>query len=451
MALQVAGRARSTGGLPPGPRSALLASWGYARRPYQIHERLRQRFGDPFTLPTLAGTMVVTGDPAGVKELFASAPDRFEPAIPDNLREFVPPNSIQLLKGERHLCERRLLAPFFHGSRMRAYGELMVEIAHRHFSQVPRGARFSMLELCQRISLDSILGAVFGIRDPVEAGVYRDAVLEFASSIRPSILFFGALRRDLFGRGPWTRYQTAKSRMDDLLYAVIRRRRSEPVGDDILAQMLAGRRDDGGQLSDEEVRDELVTLLFAGHETTATALAWSYLWLHKQPEFLVRLKSELSGLSEADQLERCNELPFLDGLCYESLRVNPIPADITRRLARDDEFLGYVLPAGTLIAASPYLVHTNPQIYAEPHAFRPERFIKKRFAPHEFLPFGGGTHRCLGAALALYEMKVVLASTVGRYDVSLAGASDAEAVRHTITMGPRHEVAMILRGSERAS
>lgn len=439
-------------GLPPGPRSRLTSSVSYALRPYQLHARARQRYGDPFTLRTFAGAFVVTGSPRGVKAMFGVSPDLYEPAILDSLRVFVPPHSMQLLKGERHTRERSLMSPMFTGERMRDYGEMIESLADQRFSKIVQGREFNPDPVCRALSLDVMLEAVFGVRGAEFRTAMAERILAFAAAIKPSILFFSFLRRELAGRGPWARYQRALEAVDTALYGEILRARNGAAGDDILSQMTRVVDDRGMGLSDEELRDEILTLVFAGHETTGIAMAWALFWLGQHPSLQTRLLCELREAAASVGLRAAvndvRGLPLLTAVCYEALRLNPIPADITRRLTRDHEFLGYRLPAGTVLTASPYLLHMDEATYPDPTLFQPERFLGRRPRPHEFLAFGGGNHRCLGAAFAIYEMRVVLARLLSQFRIEHVSKQPVEARRHTIVLGPsdRLRVRLIAHG-----
>lgn len=429
-------------GFPAGPSSALRCTLLYLRDPYRLHETSRARFGDPVTIPTLAGRMVVTGRPDGVRELFSGDPEVFESAIPENMTDFVPQHSMQLLKGDRHRKERQLLSPFFLGPRLRSYRQIIEEVTTRRAAQVANQPRFNALELGLSLSLEVITRTVFGVEDAASIERYRRVTSEFGASIRPSILFLTGLRRSFAGLGPWSRYCRARKAFHELLAETIsgRRRQAQP-GSDILSLMLGARHPDGTSLSDAEVRDELITLMFAGHETTAIGLAWALYWIKSQRLVEERVLDELASTAH-DSSERAGT-PYLEAVCYEALRMNPMAVDITRRLSRDFEFLGRRLPAGTIICASPYLVHNDRNIYPDADRFIPERFLGKSPKPFEFLAFGGGAHRCIGAAFALYEMQVMLGALLRRYRLALLpDPRPVRAKRKHAALAPEGGIAM---------
>jgi cytochrome P450 len=303
---------------------------------------MRQKFGDTFEVPRLFGRIVVSGDPEVARAVFTADPDTFLPFRPDLTAPFVGDTSLVLVSGAWHRRDRKLLAPPFNGARMRAYGSVMARSAERAAAAWKQGDKFKVLDVTQRISLDVILQAVFGLDH--EAGRTREveqAVIDFIAAISPWFVFVSGLRRNLLGLSPWARFQKRAARLDALLYDEIARRRSEGgERDDILSLMMSARYDDGSAMSDKELRDELLTLLFAGHETTAIGLAWAFYWLHRDPAELSKVLAEIDALGPAADWEAVAALPYLDAVCQESLRLHPIQPDIPRLLAKPFEVAG---------------------------------------------------------------------------------------------------------------
>lgn len=432
---------------PPGPPGRWGSSIRYAVRPYELHRELRNRYGDPFLLNTFAGKFVVTGTPEGVRALFSAPNGLYEPAILETLRDFVPPHSMQLMSGERHARERRLMSPLFQGEAMRSYTSAMGRLAEARFALLPQEQAVSPLATCHALSLDVIIETVFGTRGPEFRARWSRLILNFAQSLSPLLLFFRWLRRDFRGWGPWARYRRAVVELDRALYSEIARSREAQSGDNILGLMARLQDESGRGLSDEEIRDEILTLVFAGHETTGIALAWALYWMAKYPKIQARAREEVQALSRFDSLEGgLNDkkgLPYLTAICWESLRLNPVPVDITRRLSQNHEFQGYRLRAGTILTASPYLLHMDGSIYPDPERFSPERFLDQQPKSHQFLAFGGGTHRCIGAAYALHEMKAVLAYVLDSFELNAVAGKLPRAVRHGIAMGPNADARIV--------
>lgn len=438
--------------LPPGSKLSLLQTYRYVRDPYDYLARMLAQHGDPFTAHVVNGTVVMTGDPAIVQRIYSADPDNFAPFGADAVRPLLGDASVMLMKGERHKRERKLLMPAFHGERMRAYGETIRAAAHAAAATWLKGQVFVFQDSSQWISLEVIVRAVFGVVEPDRVDAVRKAILELIDATIPSLLFFPFLQRELFGRGPWARLMRARERIGFLIAADLAARRSRPEesGDDILSRMLAARHDDGTGMTDEEIHSELLTLLVAGHETTGIALAWAIYWLHRDRERLAKLLAELDAAGEHPEPDVLARLPYLEAVVSETLRLYPIAPDTPRTLARPFELAGYTLPAGVCVAPATALLHARADIYPEPHSFRPERFLGKKFGPFEYTPFGGGHRRCLGAAFATYEMKLVLATLLRHYRLALAEPRAVKPGRRNVVLGPATGVRVTFVGPRSA-
>jgi cytochrome P450 len=343
------------------------------------------------------------------------------------LRPLLGSRSVLTLDGPEHLRQRRLMLPPFHGERMRRYGDRMREIAARHVARWPVGEPFAVHRSMQAITLEVILRVVFGVEDErrlAQCAAPLRALLD--STTQPWRLLGLQFTRSAGARPrtPWGRVKRLLAPCDRMIYEEIAARRAaaEP-GDDILSLLLEARDEQGAPLTDRELRDELMTLLLAGHETTATALAWTVERVTRHPAALARLQEE-------------RDPAYLDAVITETLRLRPVVPAVVRKLQAPMTFGGWELPAGVNIAPNIWLIHRDPRLYPEPEAFRPERWLGRRPGTYEWIPFGGGIRRCLGASFALYEMRIVLEEIVAR--TRLAPTSDpAEAVvRRFVTFAP---------------
>lgn len=418
----------------------------YARNSAGFMSTLRSRYGKTFTLRTAKGPFVITGDPTLVREIFAAPPETFRVWPADMLAPFLGEKSLLLSHGDRHRRDRKLLTPPFHGGRMRAYGALIAETTRAHIAKLPIGRVTPVQPMMQAISLDVILRAVFGVEDIAKTDAWRKTILEDVRSVTPALIFLPWLRRRLGGVGPWTRYLEARARFDAMLFAEIRERRREArEGEDILGLILSARYDDGTAMTDEEVRDQLITLVVAGHETTGTSLAWSIEWLARLPEVRDRLTAEIDALGDAPSPEAVAAAPYLDAFCNEALRVHPIVPDVSREVVRPFTLGAWTLPTGAAIAVGTTMLHSDPTLYPEPGRFHPERWLDKKPSPFEYTPFGGGARRCLGAAFAIYEMKIALATIVRALTFSPARERATRPVRQNITIGPKDGVLVVAR------
>jgi cytochrome P450 len=301
----------------------------------------------------------------------------------------------------------------------------------------------------QNVTLEVIMRAVFGIDASGDARRLRDKLSELVNVAKNPLWLVRALRLNLGPLTPWAALQHARREVDAILYAEFARRRvaSDGTRSDVLSMLLAARYEDGRPMSDEELRDEMITLLLAGHETTATALAWTVYHTLRHPHVLARIRAELAAVAgegglRGDQVAR---LEYLDAVVKEALRLTPVLPDVGRMVRRPVEIGGWRLPAGLNVAPQIYLTHRRADLWPEPHRFDPERFYRRRISPYAFLPFGGGARRCLGMAFALHEMKVLLARVFARTDLEIASDYVARPIRRAITLAPSRGVAVILR------
>jgi len=437
-------RAMSEPSLPPGPRSKLGATAGYARNPLQYFLAAAKKYGDPFLMRTMFGTWFVTGHPEAIRTVYGADPSIYDSFIGDALAAIAGEHSLVVIQGERHRKERKLLMPHFHGQRMRAHGERIREIALRHAAAWPAGAPFVLHDSLALISMDVIIELVFGVHAPERIAQFRDALLARDAATSPMIVFFKGLRRRFGGLGPWARFQRAARRLDDLFLAELAARRGgDGERDDILQQLLGARYEDGAPMPDRAILDELITVAIAGHETTAITLAWAFYWIARDPAVRARLLDELAALGPEPAPEAIASLPYLEAVCHETLRLTHPGTDIMRQLNRPLKVLDYELPAGVGINTCIPLLHRREDLYPEPDRFRPERFLERTFSPFEFVPFGGGHRRCLGAAFAMYEMKLVLATLLPRFPLRLARDQALAPVRWNVFMAPKGGVRVI--------
>jgi cytochrome P450 len=431
--------------LPPGPRATPWSTLRFVRDPAGFFADQYRLFGDPCTLWSYQGPILITGDPELARTIFTAEPDTFEPFATALLSPFLGRDSLLMSSGERHRRDRKLLTPPFHGSRMRAYGRIIVDVTREETRTWQAGWEGSVHDTTNAISLDIIVRAVFGIDQPGKQEGARAVVKRDVEAMSPSIVFLPLLRKALLGVGPWSRFVRARSQLDALLYREIAaKRESGGGGEDILSLILAARYDDGTSMSDTEVRDQLITLLAAGHETTATALAWALYWTHRDPGLAAELRAELDALGPSPEPEAIAALPLLDATCTETLRLHPIVPDVTRRLRRPLKLGPYMVPAGMGVAVTTCTMHMSPALYPRATEFDGKRFLGVKPSPFSYAPFGGGARRCLGAAFAMYEMKLVLATMLTSFEFELLDR-DVVPFRRNLTMGPKGGVRMRVR------
>jgi cytochrome P450 len=374
-----------------------------------------------------------------MKRLFQA--DRVNTIAPGRniiLEPLLGKRSLLLQEGSEHLRRRKLMLPPFHGERMRGYEELIRETTERAIAGWPRGTEFALHPSMQAITLEVILRAVFGVEDADRREDLSASLVEIlAASASPMAVGYAVSATR--GLPPFRRIGEMKERADELLYAEIAEHRRRPdlaERDDILSMLLTARFDDGSAMDDRELRDQLVTLLLAGHETTATGLAWAFDLLLHHPEALERLQAEVAA----------GEHSYLDAVIDEALRVRPVVPFTGRLLKQDMELGGYELPSETVILAGIYLAHTRADNYPEPFAFRPERFLGDSPPDtYSWIPFGGGTRRCIGAAFAELEMRIAIATILGAVELRAASPRMEKPVRRNVTLSPATGTRVIVR------
>jgi len=359
-----------------------------------------------------------------------------------------------MLDGDRHKQRRQLLMPPFHGGRMRGYGELIPNLAEKVFSRLPVNQTFLALTAMQEISMQVILEAVFGFYQGERCQQLKHLFPVFISNVfrstpRSSLLLFSFLQQDLGAWSPWGKFLRDRSKIDKLLYAEIAERRSSPDLDrtDILSLLMSSQDEAGNSMTDQELRDELLTLMLAGYDTSATAMTWGLYWIHQKPEVREKLLQELDTLGDSPDPMSIFRLPYLTAVCNETLRIHSLTMVTLPRVVQESvELLGHTLEPGMIIQGCIYLTHRREDLYPEPEDFKPERFLERQFSPYEFMPFGAGARSCIGQALAMFEMKLVLAKIVSSYQLALVDRLPEKPKRRGLTLGPANGVKMVITG-----
>jgi cytochrome P450 len=422
--------------LPPGPRMpAAMQTVGFWTRPFAFHERCRDRYGSRYTLHLIgSGPIVFLSDPAEVKEMFTAAADALHPGAGMKILEpVVGASSVLLLDEHAHLAQRRVMLPAFHGERIERLGELVAEVAERDIAAWPSSSPVTLHKRLQALTLEVILRAVFGLDPGARLDALRTRLTELATiAVKPLGLISWAQR------GPrWRRFLELRAEIDDLVFELVDERRADAADrDDVLAMLLGARHEDGSELSPQELRDELITLLVAGHETTASSLAFAFECLAHSPAVVERL---------VDEMRAGEEDTYLTATIQEVMRRRPVLMGSAPRIAqRDIEIGGHTYPAGTGITANGYLIHHDAAIYPDPYAFRPERFLEEAPGTYTWIPFGGGRRRCLGASFALLEMRIVLRAALERFELSPLRERAHPPRRRAITVAPGPRSAVVL-------
>lgn len=416
-------------------------------RPLALMRQYADRYGDCFTvrLGEKFKPIVFVSDPQSLQALLTrDESDLFDaPGELNGLFEpFLGAQSVIGLSGDRHRRMRKLMMPPFHGERMRSYGQIIADITAQVVQKWSVGKPFSVRESMQAISMRVILRAVFGLTAGARYQQLEQLLTvmlqDTSSPLSVSLLYFPILRQDFGPRSPWGNFQRKKQQIDRLIYEEIAERRSQPDRNrqDILSLLMSARDEAGEAMTDVELRDELMTLLIAGHETTATALTWALYWIHRFPSIRDRILQELQELPDPGDATALLHLPYLDAVCSETLRIYPIGMLTFPRVVRSPaDLMGNQLKPGTLVVGCIYLAHRRQEVYPDPEQFKPERFLDRQFSPFEYLPFGGGSRRCLGMAFAQFEMKVVLSQILSQVELTLTNPDAVKPIRRGLTSG----------------
>jgi cytochrome P450 family 135 len=439
---------------PPGPRMPSLMQAAFVTAsPYGWMIKRWRRYGDVFSSRfPIFGRVVYVADPALVKEVFTGDARTFHAGEANTLAlgDALGEHSLLTLDEDRHLSQRKLLLPPFHGESVRRYVEVMAEATEREVATWPVGKQIELRPRMQAITLEVILRAVFGVRDDERMDLFRERIPPLGETT--SVLnWLPFMERDLGGITPAARFRRALAAVDELIYAEIADRRADPEvraslrtghrpvlaqgeRDDVLSLLLRARHEDGSPMTDTELRDELMTLLTAGHETTATGLAWAFERLLRTPRVLERLTSSL------------DDDGYLDAVVKETLRVRPVIVDVARKLTSETEIAGWRLPAGTLVLPAIAVLHARPDLYESPAEFMPERFLDGGAESYAWIPFGGGVRRCIGASFAQAEMRTVLREVLRRVRLRAPTQRPERGVVRHVTVVPGRGARAVVTG-----
>jgi len=442
--------------LPNGPQSpAVLQMLRWIISPMSFMETCAERYGDMFTvrLQSKSPPLIFVSNPEVLQQILTNDTKGLEAPGDTNLvfESLLGKRSVITISGAEHQRQRQLLLPPFHGERMRSYSEIISDISEKVISQYQIGQPFNIRSVAQAITLRVIMQAVFGLDEGPRAEKlqhFLGEMLEKGSSVLSvALLYFPALQRDFGPINFWGKQMRRQQNADKLIYEEIRERREQPDPSrtDILSLLMAARDEAGQPMTDEELRDELMTLLVAGHETTATAIAWAFYWIHKIPSIRQKLLQELDSLGDNPDPSAIFQLPYLNAVCSETLRIYPVAMLTFPRVVRTPLSLGgYELEPGTTVMGSIYLTHQREDLYPEPKQFKPERFLERQFSPYEYLPFGGGARRCIGLAFAQLEMKLALAKILSSRELELVDNGEVRPKRRGLVTGPDHPINMVV-------
>ncbi len=432
------------------PASEFLAAVQWLANPMKFLENEQKLYGDNFRtkIPGFAESIFLS-HPQAVEAVFSADPSYFDASVSTQiLQPLVGINSLIRLDGVPHERQRKLLMPSFHGARMQAYGHIIRDISNNVIREWIPGKTIAIRPYSQEISLQVMLNAIFGVNKQGERyeqlrRLLADLFDSFNSPVGSSMLYLKFLQRDLGPMSPWGRFQRRKQQIYNLLTAEIQERRTQPLGEDILSLMMSAHDEQGEPMTEAELQDELMTLMFGGNETAANTLAWALYVLHKFSDVRHKLLEELSTLPADAEPSTIMKLPYLDAVVSETLRMYPVVLfSFARKLKYPLEVMGCKLEPGTVVTPISYLTHLREDLFPEPRRFRPERFLERQFSFGEYYPFGGSNRRCIGAAFALFEIKMVLATILPQVQLSLAEKRPVQPMQRGITITPSGGIRM---------
>ncbi len=422
--------------LPSGPKGKWRTTLKLIRSPRDAFAEWTDKYGDPFYFHALNGPVVVTGRAELIREIFAHDPMEFDAFAQEALRPMLGAGSMLMLSGETHRRERKLIMPMFHGDRMRAYAEIIRDATRQCLAYQPSGQTFEMLDVTTQISLRVIVQAIFGGENRATVERLLDLARNVVRYSAPILFFSPKLHRSFLGISPWDKFVRAQSNLRDAIEEEIARRKADPADrEDILTLLLDARYEDGTGIDPEHAFDELGTFLFAGHETSALAMAWAVYHLLRNPDKLEALCQELDAAGDVSA-EEMAKLPYLKAVVQETLRLHPIVTEVLRLLKSPMKLGEYYLPAGVAVAPAAVMAHYNEDNFESAETFRPERFLGQSYTPAQYMPFGGGHRRCAGAAFASYEIAIALGTMFQDYRFELREPKPVVPKRGNITMGP---------------
>lgn len=425
--------------LPDGPRVIpLLHQLRWGGRILEFLDYCELKYGSLFALQgASARPFVVVSHPQAVKEIFTAPLEYFDSGKANRwFQPLLGNNSLLLLDGFSHKRQRRLLMPPFHSDRLQTYGQLICDVTQRQLSQWQVNKPFVIRPAIQAVTLDIILRIVFGSDQEHQAHLLNERLNSLINSFLSPF--------------PWQRssFSYKKQQIDEFIYTEIRQRRKQvdPTRTDILALLLASQDEAGHLMTDEEIRDELMTLIMAGYETTTTAALWALYWTTKLPEVKEKLLKELSRLGSSPAPTEIAQLPYLSAVCSETLRIYSITGFAFDRILKVPlKVMGYEFEPGTTLSSCTYLTHQRADIYPNPKQFRPERFLERQFAPYEYYPFGGGNRRCIGITFAQFEIKLVLATILSHLQLTLVNNRPVRPILRGITVTTPLSLRMLIR------
>ncbi|HLP88297.1 MAG TPA: cytochrome P450 [Nostocaceae cyanobacterium] len=434
---------------------SFLQSFLFITDPTAFLDKTARKYPDIFSGDLVGKNTVMLFHPQAAKEVFAYDRTKFDLVEKtEPVRPIVGDNALMTLAGQTHKRHRKLLMPQFHKDRMLSYGEKIVELVERAMDKLSLNQPFTAHSITQEISMNTMIQVVFGDCKAEKYQQLRHILTLWFNYLRSplytSFLWIPFLRKDLGSWSPWGKFIRLRQEIDEWIYSEITERRTHPNPEytDILSLLIEAKDEEGHGMSDQEIRDEVMALAFGGQETTSISMAWALYWTHYLPEVGEKVRQELDSLNGCLDTMSIFKLPYLDAVCNETLRLSGAGIVTSIRVVGKEavELLGHRLEPGTKVVVCPYLLHRREDIYPKAEQFIPERFLNREYSPYEFITFGGGARRCIGEALSRVELKLVLATILSRYQLTLANREPEKLRPQGLALGPGNGVRMLLKG-----
>lgn len=427
----------------PGSKgSVILNTIQFLRDPDALVAKQRKRHGDTFLLKLFFGDILMFTHPREVKEVFALRGDTTTSYVNKILEPLLGTKSVFLIGGEDHRQLRKSMMPFFHGRYVASLGNKIQQRTAEHMQALTTGRQFTAVDMLRGLMIEVMLDIALGSLPAARVAAYRLLVESIDNGPGAIIFFLAPLRRFFLGLGPWRAMDRKVAELNAMLQQDLEQRRATgPTGDDVLSQLI-----NDPEFDDASIRSQMITIIFAGYETTTIATSWALYWLHQNPQCLARVHEEIDALGPEPDAQALGGLTYLDAACQEALRISPVLNIIPRRMIKDCTVANYAIEAGMSLAVSVTEVHFDESIYPNPTQFEPERFLTKKPSAQEFFPFGGGIRKCLGATMAIYEMKIILGTILGHYRLQSDSKGVPKRKLHGVAMGPDDRIPMTLKG-----
>ena len=444
----------------PGPKDPYFVQhFRWFHEPLDFLEECRQRYGDVFQIKLGEGKghrpLIMLNKPEHIQALLTDDFNKFDSGEGQlALQALVGENSLLTMDGQKHAQHKNLMKPQFYGDHLRRYGEAMRDVTNRHMGKLKLGEPFSVRALMQTISMSVISNTVFGLdKGPQHEELERRvaALMDWVGSLAGyTSLTYEPFRKELGGLTPWGAFVRERAAIDKIVYRQIeqgKEKRGSNGRYDVLNLLLQAQDENGHGMSDLEIRDELMTILVSGHETTASSLTWMLYWLHQHPDIKEKLLEELNSCDDSNDPQKLYALPYLTAVCNETLRICPaLIVGFVRINKEPYRFFDYEFPAHSNITPCIYLTHHRSDVFDKPEEFRPERFLNKQYSGFEYYPFGGSNRRCIGSSFAIYEMKIVIATMLLNWEVGAKSRKKFKATRRGITITPPDAFQLIVDG-----